>query len=258
MRGAESRSGALHRSGRPLSPGGDFQLDHTNVFDLAAEAVTRNDRADAGWRAGEDQVAGLQFHCLAANRYNIRHRPDHLGQISLLAYFAIDGEPDPPAVRNAVVIRRDQRAAGGRMIERFRPVPWPAGLLRHILQVAAGQVDADAIAPDMAGRSIAADIHAALADGDHQLDFVMKVFCRNGVGNHGAGIHDRIGRLCEEKGRVALVIAHFADMGGIISPHTKYAPDRKTLLAVPDGDGRDGGQGKREISHLVVQLSVAT
>jgi hypothetical protein len=47
-------------------------------------------------------------------------------------------------------------------------------------------------------------------------------------------------------------------MGGIISPHTKYAADRKTLLAVPDRHGRSGRQGKREISHLVVQLSVAT
>lgn len=258
MKDAESRAGALHPSGRPLSPGGDFQLDHANVFDLATEAVACDHGADAGWRAGEDQVSGLQFHCLAANRHDIRHRPDHLGQISLLARFSIDGKPDPSAVRNAVAIRRGKWAARGRMIERFRPVPRPAGLLRHILKVTAGQVDPHAITPDMVGRSIAANIHAALADGHHQLDFVMKVFCRKGVGDHGAGIHDRIGWLCEEKGRVALVIAHFADMGGIISPHTKYAPDRKTLLAVPDRHGRSGRQGKREISHLVVQLSVAT
>lgn len=105
---------------------------------------------------------------------------------------------------------------------------------------------------------ITADIDASLPDGDHQFDFVVKIFGRKRVGDLAAGIHHRICRLGEEEGGIALVIAHFAYMGGIISSHTKNAPDRKTLLAIPDGNGRSGWQGKRETGHLVVQLSIAT
>jgi len=68
-----------------------------DAIDAAFDAVARLQRPDAFGRAGEDQVAGLQFDQRRQRMHDLRDAPDHVVDIAGLAQLAVDPQFDPAA-----------------------------------------------------------------------------------------------------------------------------------------------------------------
>ncbi|MNV50425.1 hypothetical protein D3C71_1424360 [compost metagenome] len=126
------------------------------------------------------------------------------------------------------------------------------------LQIAAGQVQADAIAEhqrlglvdrQLAGRGVLADRH-------HQLHLMVQVLGGERVGDHIVmPDHDRIGRFAEEH-RAAAIIGgrhgrtHFARVISEVAAHAVYATHREGTAA---GDRNAGLLGRGDyIGHARV------
>ena len=124
----------------------------------AMEDVAALDRADAGRRAGEDQIAGCQREQAGQVGDDLGRLPDHLREIAVLAQLAVDLEPDGAARRMADRARRRQRRAGRRMVERLGDRPGPAHLAGFLLAVAPGHVEADRIAEDVLQSPFGGDV----------------------------------------------------------------------------------------------------
>src|SRR4051794_27913345 len=77
----------------------NVNFDRADAIDAAGHGVARTNRADTGRGAGEDEVARLQFHRLAAGRHDVGDRPDQFGKIGVLPDLAVHGEPDAPRLR---------------------------------------------------------------------------------------------------------------------------------------------------------------
>ncbi len=130
---------------------GDDQLDI--VADLH--------RADAGRRAGEDQVAGQQGHHLREVAHHLLDREDHVGGVGLaLAHLAVDAQLDVERMR--IELGLDPRPGRAERVERLR--------MTEVQQVSAGLLDvarrhvvhagvAEQVAQHLAGRRVA---HRAL------------------------------------------------------------------------------------------------
>ena len=124
------------------------------------------------------------------------------------------------------------------MVERFADLPRPLLLARGLLQVAAGEVDADAIAVDVIERLVGRDVEAAALHRHDQFDLVMQILGQRRVGDGGAVGLDHVGVLGEEERRRALVISHLADVLEIIAPDAPDAANRKGFGFAGDGDRR--------------------
>jgi hypothetical protein len=96
------------------------------------------------------------------------------------------------------------------------------------LQIAAGQIDAYAIAPDMIEGAIDGNVGSAFANRNDQLDFVVKVFCLWRIGNCHAIVHDGICRLQKEKRRFAVRIPpHLTGVRCIVAANADDTTHRK-------------------------------
>src|SRR5882672_1862984 len=102
----------------------------TDTVDSTLHPVAALHRADAGWRAGEDEIAGLQLEQAGEMGDDLRHCPDHLGEIAGLAALAVDLEPDGTLLRMADIARAPDSGAGSRVVECLADLPRPARLLR--------------------------------------------------------------------------------------------------------------------------------
>ena len=122
------------------------------------------------------------------------------------------------------------------MVEGFADFPRPFLLARGLLQVAAGQVDADGIAVDVVERLVGGDVEAAALHRDDQFDLVVQVLGQRRVGDGGAVRLQHVGVLGEEERRRALVIAHLADVLEIVAPDAPDAADRKRSGFAGDRD----------------------
>ena len=110
-------------------------------------------RPDAGRRTGEDQVAGRQFEQAGQFGDDLRHRPDHVGDVAALARLAIDVEADLPALQRRHPLRADGSApTRRRLVEGLAHLPRLPLFLRRLLQVAPRHVETDGLAEDMAER----------------------------------------------------------------------------------------------------------
>src|SRR5260370_20096649 len=73
------------------------------------------------------------------------------------------------------------------MVERFADFPRPLFLARCQLQIAAREVDADAIAVDLVERLVGGNVESAALQRHDQFDFVMQILGqRRGGGGGGA------------------------------------------------------------------------
>ena len=134
-----------------------------------------------------------------------------------------------------------ERRARRRVVERLAHLPRPAHLLRLALDVAAGHVEPDAIAPHMLERLLDGDVLPALGDRDHHLDLVVDVLRAHRIRHGRAVLHDGIRRLHEEERRLAVgVVPHLARVLGVVAAHAVDAPHRKACVAALDGQGRGG------------------
>ena len=127
-----------------------------------------------------------------------------------------------PWVRRPLRRDRMDRPDRRRLLEGLADAPGTALLLHVVLQVAAGHVQADAIAPDVLGRVGRRDVAPAAADGHDQFDLMVQVLGQARVG-HLAGLaighrQRAIGRLEEEERRFAASVAHLHRVFDIVAP----------------------------------------
>ena len=149
----DANSGRLRDFGMTCKPGllqrlPDRDVELADAFDLALDLVAGDGGGDARRRAGHDDVAGGELDHLGQFRDDLRHVPDHLIEIAVLAHLAVDLERDAALRRMADLGGRLERPARRRMVERLADLPRPLDVARGDLQVAARQIDADAVAVD--------------------------------------------------------------------------------------------------------------
>jgi hypothetical protein len=111
---------------------------------------------------------------------------------------------------------------------------------RRDLQVAAGEVDADAVAPDQVVGRRGLQVVAAALERHHQFHFVMQVLGQRRVRQRRAVARQRVGRLGEEERRLALVLAHFLDVLQVIASDAPDPAHGKQLVAAGNRERRLG------------------
>ncbi|OCB48293.1 hypothetical protein A5721_05110 [Mycobacterium vulneris] len=167
---------------------------------------------------------------------DLGNRPDQVAEVAVLPELAVDAQPDLAAARVADVGDRMNRRARGGGVEPLGPVPRPAELLGLVLQIAAGQVDADAVAPDQAQSIVRCHVAASGAQRHHELDLVVERRGQRRVGDDALGNDHRVGRLHEEERRLPVrILAHLARVGRVVAPHAEHPPDRKAPDPAADG-----------------------
>src|SRR6266852_759814 len=224
---------------------GDPDRDLLDAVHAAVQLVAALQESHAGRGAGEDQVARLQDVQLREIGDDVRHGPDHLLQVALLAHLAVHLQPDPSGARVADLGSRADGADRRRLVERLARLPGASFLLGGGLQIAARQIEADRIAEDVLEGGLALHAGSALPDRHHQLHLVRQLLRERRVGDVAALRHDRVGRLGEEEGRLAVgVAAHLAGVLGVVASHAVDAPDREHGVGAAHGQrgqvpGRD-------------------
>src|SRR5262245_37389671 len=116
-----------------------------DAFHFTFELVARHRRGDARGRAGHDDVAGLERDHLRELRDDLRHVPDHLRQVAVLANLAVALEADVALARMSGLQHGPERAARRGCVERLADLPRALDVARGDLQIAAREVDADAV-----------------------------------------------------------------------------------------------------------------
>src|SRR5437588_6366233 len=152
---------------------GNFQ--RADAVDAALDVIAGVELGDAGGRARHDDVARSEFYLLRELPDDLGHAPDQFGEIALLRFLAVDGQPDLALGGMADLRGRLDRGAGRGIVEGFSDFPRPLLLARGELQVAAGEVDADGVAVDMVERLVGGNVQSAALRGDGQVDLVLRI-----------------------------------------------------------------------------------
>src|SRR5262245_53726703 len=127
----------------------DLDLQLAQAVDSGEELVPGLGGADAGRRAGHDEVAGFQRVVLREEGDLLGHAPDHLVDIGVLANGAVDLQPEL-ALRRVPDFRGGSDGADrGSLIEVLAEGPGPALVLADLLKIAPGHVQAYRVAPDV-------------------------------------------------------------------------------------------------------------
>src|SRR5207249_8451964 len=153
----------------------DVYLQRADAVDAALDLVAGLELGDAGGRARHDDVAGGEFYLLRELPDDLGHAPDQFGEIALLRFLAVDGQPDLALGGMADLGSGLDRGAGRGIVEGFSDFPRPLLLARGKLQVAAGEVDADGVAVDMVERLVGGDVQAVALVCGERLDLVIQV-----------------------------------------------------------------------------------
>src|SRR5579863_7032730 len=72
----------------------DRDLQGADAVDAAFDLVAGMKLRDAGRRTRHDDVAGREPYLLRQLPDDFRHAPDQFGEVALLRFLAVDGEPD--------------------------------------------------------------------------------------------------------------------------------------------------------------------
>src|SRR5580658_4412034 len=108
----------------------DRDIERADALDLTLDLVAGDGGGDARRRSRHDGVAGRELDHLRKFRDDLRHVPDHLIEIAVLAHLAVDLEHDAAFRRVADLGCRLERPARRRMIERLADLPWPLDVAR--------------------------------------------------------------------------------------------------------------------------------
>src|ERR1700684_3719252 len=103
----------------------DRDIERADALDLTLDLVAGDGGGDARRRSRHDDVAGRKLDHLRKFRDDLRHVPDHLIEIAVLAHLAVDLEQDAALRRMADRGCRLGRAAGWRVVESRRCFPRP-------------------------------------------------------------------------------------------------------------------------------------
>ena len=96
------------------------------------------------------------------------------------------------------------------------------------------------------------DVAPAFADGDHQLDLVVQIFCLGRIGDGARRIQRRIGGFGEKERRLTRrIFAHLAGVRLVVATHAEDAAHGKTGVgALHSQTGlRRGGEYKIISGH---------
>src|SRR5438094_331524 len=139
----------------------DRHRELADAVDLGRELVARDRRPHARRSAGENDVARRERHLLRELGDDLRHAPDQLLEIAVLAHGAVDRKPDASLARMPDLGRRLEGAARRRSIERLADLPRALDVPRGDLEIAAGQIDAHRVAVDEVERALGRDLAPA-------------------------------------------------------------------------------------------------
>ena len=213
-------------------------LQHLESLDAAHDAVPDLQRAHPRGGAGEDQIPGAQFVQPRERGHDVRHVPQHLTHIRLLAQHAVDLKPDAPVGRMAGGGGPDGRERRG-TVETLSGIPGLAVRLGGGLQIAARQVVAGSVAEHVSERLRDGDVAPAAAERNDQLDLVLQIGGRRRIGNRGAvGDHGVRGLGEKYRGRALGLGAHLTHVIGVVAPDAVNAVHRKAPRCCGHGDAR--------------------
>src|SRR6185437_1115985 len=187
----------------------DAERDHVAGFEEFRLGL--HAEADAGRRAGDDDIARLHGEILRAAPHDMAAVEDHGRSVTALALFTVDVEPHVEALRVLdLVLGNEPRTerAEGRAALAFGPLP---GALD--LKDALGHVVGEAVTSDDVERLVLAEVTRGAADDDAEFDFPIelgRVFRRHGVVVRPA---DAARRLVEDD---RLLGDRHAGFGGVI------------------------------------------
>src|SRR3978361_1161636 len=101
--------------------------------------------------------------------------------------------------------RPRDRTAGSRGVEGLSGFPWQPQIPGVALAVAARQIDADGVSPDMIERLCCRDIAPREAKGNYQFHLELEVGGEWRIGHLGAIGNPRVARLLEEERWIAFI-----------------------------------------------------
>ncbi|MNI57634.1 hypothetical protein D3C73_1127070 [compost metagenome] len=197
--------------------------------------------------AGEDDVARLQFKQARQVGNAFRNIPQHLRDVAGLLALTVHIQPDRALVQRAHDAARVDRANRGGLIEGLADFPGAALLFHFALQVTAGHVQAQRVAPHAIVGFVDRNVATALAQHHDQFHFVVQV---RGLGRvrHLAGLAvghraHGVGGLAEEERVFTAGETHFLGVFGVVAAHAVDAAHREQRGAAGNGD-RDGRLGR--------------
>src|SRR6478736_5630819 len=181
-----------------LTSAGDHRIgDLAHAVDLDRDGVARLQQplrvaeyADAGGRARQDQVAGLERRGSRGVADDLIDAEDEVRGRRVLQRLARDDRPDRERVRVGHLGARDERADGAERVGRLAARPLAVGEL----EVASRDVICDEVAAHGFERVLLGDVLDRLADHDAELGLVVALL------DHGRD-HDRIAGA-DQRGRV--------------------------------------------------------
>src|SRR5215472_5513328 len=167
----QQRLFGLHDLLRLVAEARDAQLHH--VAGLEELRLRLHAERDAGRRAGDDDVAGLEHHELRAVPDEVHAVEDHRFGRAVLPRLAVDGEMHRQALRVLDLVLGDE--PGAERAERLAalalgPLAGPLDLKNAL-----GYVVGEAIAGDRVHRLLLGEIAGAGADHDAELDLVVEL-----------------------------------------------------------------------------------
>src|ERR1035437_1237911 len=154
----------MWRGARRSARRDDAHAQFAQAIDTGHQLVTHLGCAHPRRGAGENDVTDLERVILGQKCDLLRHTPDHLVDIGLLAELAVHLEPELALGRMPYLACRRDRPARRGLVEILAEAPWTALVLSLLLQVAAGHVETDRITPDMVIGALGGDLVATLAD----------------------------------------------------------------------------------------------
>src|SRR5579862_6191692 len=144
--------------------------------------------ANAGRRAGDDDVARLQHHEMREIRDELADVEDHRLRIARLHALAIDVEPEVQALHIGDFLAGDEpRTERTESRGAFAFHPLAAALC---LKLAFGNVVSEAITRDMIERDTLIGVGGALSDDDAELDLPIELLAAFRLDNRIVGAAD--------------------------------------------------------------------
>src|SRR5690606_31897065 len=172
-------------------------------------------------RAGENQVPWCEREQRRQLGDDLRHVPNHVGDVGLLAKLAVDAQPDAAALDMPDALDRVYRRNRGRVIESLADVPRAALVTRRELQVPARDVVADRVSGCHRSGPGRRYVASGTTDCAHEDVLVVQIVGPLRVRYGGAARDDRVCWLRKEEGRLAPRLEpHFLYLSGVVSADT--------------------------------------
>ncbi|HEY5128571.1 MAG TPA: hypothetical protein VIJ35_15005, partial [Bradyrhizobium sp.] len=144
---------------------------------MRGEQIAWHNRTNAGRSAGVNQIAGAERDLPRQLRHHFGHAPDHLPDVAALMLYTVYQQGDGAALEMPGIARGRNIAAWRGRIETLADFPWQPEIAGVALAIAARQIDADGIPPDMIDRISNSNVAASAADRNDQLDLELEVGC---------------------------------------------------------------------------------